>query len=629
MNTFKFSTKTYGRSEILREKAPIPPSFCFNINLNDFNLLDSPLPQCISCNSFISEYSNIDKYTKKWKCNFCSTISENPLINENIITNSKWILKEKSTQKTIFFIDGSSSGRNSNLFSYLLDNLIETLGNNVKNVAFAIITKKLSILMPKGHVMTFCDLDSAIIPPNCFFNSPLPSLKPLLDIKHDSEGPDIFSALKIGYNSVGKIGRIILCFSYFSINNTQFKRYNIENENTCLRGINFNEEVQNICDLYSSKGIRADFLICSNNNKLLDLSTFSKFSSNLGGVIEYISQQQFIYFKQILFKFINNLTCENIIKSNKFINILPSLSISTKKSSIFLLNLNSNIIFPFQFNLKTLEEVYFQSLSYIHQFNGDIIVTVSTYLLNFTDDLSLIYKNIDYSILLKYISSSLISLFFTMNQSLSKMLEPSLGILKPIFQGYIYNVSISPTRFTNLVMPSSLNQLPKCIIGLLKSPIFVPGISFDERSFLLFLLSEINPEKLIHFSNPLLFNITKYIKNGEEVESKKLSESSLSNKDIFLLDMEFFSWLWIGSQIEKELCIKTFGKSTPIIIEQILPLGTIESNRLFSLLKGNFRFIIENKFGEQLFRDRMIEDGINNLPSYLMFLSNLHKLTLK
>jgi len=627
-NSFVFSSTLYPRTEERRKKAQIPFSFCFSPDSDNQTYVESSLPRCLHCGSFLSGYSKVDPITRQWNCSICGKLADIPITENSIPNSSETKIESPIPFQTLYIIDASCTAKNVCFLEKSLLALEKALGSRATNVAFAVLTKRLSILAPGGKVITFIDLDSAQIPPNCFFKSPIPSLQPLMSVSHDSEGPDVFGAIKVANSSLPYGGRVVIGFTFPPSGDITFKKYSVEAENAALRGVNYDQNVQELQNKLFENKIRTDFIICAANNRLIDTATFYKFSSYLGGLTRFFSPIQFNEYDSIIQNVVDNVTAVCQLKASSNVHILPSVNISPKDPYSFRVPLKSNLVFPFSLNGQS-EGIYFQAIVRIHMKDGSFVQRVTNHSINLSDDISQVFIRSNMICIHKYIASSLLCLFFKMDYTMDKMIEPALALLKPIFMSYRYYVSTSPTRMTNLVLPASLKLLPLAVNGLLKSIAFSKGVSLDERSGHIAQIFDASPDMILSYSCPTHYDITSYIKSGEGLETISLSESSFKSDRIIFLDMGLLSWVWIGESIDRVLCKNTFGKPSPVLIDSIEFFDTQESKRLCSLMKGSIRFFVEGKQGETLYRDRLIEDATSCRPSYSEFLTTLHQVTLE
>jgi hypothetical protein len=121
-------------------------------------------------------------------------------------------------------------------------------------------------------------------------------------------------------------------------------------------------------------------------------------------------------------------------------------------------------------------------------------------------------------------------------------------------------------------------------------------------------MAALTPEELAVAACPNLYDVGEFLRSEGELEPKRLSEESAVTTACLVLFDAFATYLWIGTEFDRELCAKAFGKPSAYCIAKIEPVESEENRRLYSLLKGNVRLFIEGKSVVPLFHDRLVED---------------------
>ena len=635
----RFTTSFFGQSPEARSKAFVHPGIIVDLFPKDFQPRKSNLCQCTKCNAFIHSQCDINYSNHIWTCTFCNTVNSLPIDSMDIQENIEIEKTQIEPPKSMYIIDGSGPSINSGLFEETLKRL-EILLKDAKNVCICVLTTVLNVLGRDGKIHTFPDLTDATIPPNCFISAPLPSFKSLYEVPKDKRGPHVLTCLEVAANSVGHGGRVFMSISFKSTEKgfltdtpmqpTQQKSPNLltYDENTSVRGVDF-DSFKYLVDMYKNNSILCSILFCQTSSQMVDVASYSRFCAETGGKLEYITPIALLHMDDIMSRFIGPRYLCSIRLSNNGCDILPSLGLSQLNPRGFSCTGKSCYTFPFSFTdkLLTFETIDCQLVTEKYGLDGSHSTIVTTKTIRATNDLNEVFKYCDCNCLVKYISSSLISLFIR-GHDLDEMKGLALALLKPMFETYRIYVSRSPNRYSSLVMPKSLQYVPLYTLGVLKSTIFTQCIAYDERAGQLSRMNTMTPEEVTLFAYPTLSDVTAFVWHGGEIVPLKLTDSELREKKLLLLDNGISSWLWIGENLDKSLCQVAFAKPSQVLVDKVIRNETEQSQRLFTLVKGNFRHILQGTSSEFVFRTRMVEDAQKNYPSSVGFITELHKITL-
>ena len=630
----RFSSGFFSRSKLASEKSQIPPSLAFS-PFSGESPDNCELPACKRCGSYLVPGTDGFGYSE---CAFCGSSAKNPSFR--VMQISEWQISSTVKPRTVFLIDNSSSSKCSNFLRVVLDTIRSVFPQSTTtNVAFMALSDQLMFLLPNNSVSVISDMNDFIIPPNAFLKTMPESFEPLIKARQSERGPDVYAALDAISRQIGQSGHIYLFVTTPPAGEVSFSRVNIETENASLKGANYNEKFQQIVKNLDNQSAFLDVFVYSLVQRLIDCGTFGKMCAQLGGRIAYANPTMKYSLQNEIAKFLNGFDAVCSLKISNGCKILPSLGevhhhpnsfkLTAPQSHVFPIVLPQNFQYSTNSNGTTENEIYVQAVVKYRNINGEYWQRVYTYSAGLTDDPAIIFKSADCGVLLKYITNSLLNLFFSENVLLSNLKDCALALLKPIFFCFRYHISRNPNRFINLVMPKTLQLLPRYVLGIVKSTAFVSGISFDERSSELVQLGQKSPEELLAIANPELYEISDFLNNTGDLKPLKCTEAELKTDRILLLYNGFSTYLWLGEKLDKDLCKRTFNKPSSYLIDVVQPIDTEESKRLYSLIKGVLRTSYETKPGAQIFLDRLIEDYTSTkMPSYHSWLNDLHMISL-
>lgn len=635
MIPIRFSTINFPKTKALSEKAQIPYSFCFT-PIVDENVFSNKLDPCPKCGSYPTPLhqglneQNSPIYTSK--CEFCGEVYTMQISSQNITNNTEWDITSEIKPRTAFLIDCSITSRSNDFFSTVIRS-IEQFKKETKNVGFFTITNQLSYLTSNSQISVIPDLEDAVLPKTAFLEKFPDSLEPLLKVHQNDKGPDVISALEIISKSIGPSGHIYLFLSYPPEGKVTFSRVSVETENDSLRGPNYSKGIEEIAKRIDQQNGYLDVYVHSLVSRLIDCGTFGKICTFLGGRIQYSNPTSNWSLSTNIRNFLNS--CETVcsLRASNGVKILPSLGQHQHHPHSFKLSSPQSHIFPIILPDNFTEKFFtIQCVVKYRKNDGSFKQRVYSYSANVTENEADVFKGADCGVILKYIVSTMLELFYNHNSNLKQMESHALGLLKPIFFSYRYHISRNPNRFANLVMPKSLQMLPKYVLGILKSTAFNPGISLDERSSQMIQLNQKYPEDLMQIGYPVLYEMTNFLQNisngntSDNIYSYlvgiNLNEAEMKeNRFLFLFD-GFNTYLWFGEKFNNQLCKKTFGFPSAYILNEIKLIDTDESRAFYSLIKGNIRFFYAARSGYQLFTDRLIDDF------YPAWLEKVHSVSL-
>ncbi|KAH0788162.1 Protein transport protein SEC24 [Histomonas meleagridis] len=615
-NPIRLTTSHLPRTKERRDKVQIPIGIIFDPIPENLTVYDCELPKCTKCNGYpIPESPN--------KCPFCG--SPIPSINFQIPSDAEWKIQSNNVPKSIFLIDTSFVPQDGGYFTSILDTILNSLPPNAINMAFVTITTELCYLLPGGKIGISPDLEGTVLPPNAFLKTKPESLNPLISFTHKWKNPDIIAALDMLSNVVGSFGHIFL---FLTSSPSSFSRIGAETESSALRGSNFNERLQQITKKLQVQSASIDTFVFKKISRDVDCTSLNKMCSITGGRLFYMNANQEYELVNCLTNFLhfNQTICE--LRASDDAKILPSLGLYQHHPSSFQATSPQSLVFPLLLPEVLKKPLTIQATVKYYGIDGTFHMRVYSRTIPVSDDLSLVINSSYEPSIFKYITCSLLDLFYHQNSSMEQMKDLALGFLKPIFFSYRYHISRSPNRFSNFVMPDSLKLLPYHVLGLLKSTAFSRSISYDDRGYELGSLNLMRPEKLLEIGFPQVMEITSYLKGEGDIQILSLNEGELTNDRFVILYDGFNSYLWVGSKIDKEICKKVFGVQNPDLVNQVLEDGDEVLSRFRSLMRGNVRIFKESTSNLLVLYDRLVERASTTLPSYQQWLIQLHRITL-
>ena len=613
-----FTTTSFPRTLERREKAKVPLGVAFEPVPRDHQVYDCELTACQKCGAYpVPPRSTVPVEV----CPFCGGPIQLPPVS--VPEDSEWLLTPDRIPRTALVIEAGAFTRSSGLVSAVLAGARSHL-SYVRNVAVICVANDAYFLMKGGRIGVIPDLDHADLPSSAFLDELPPSFTALENAQQRDKGPDVISVLEMLLRVIGPDGHVVLFLGSLPTGDASFVRVTPDNESATLRGPNFTGKFEQIAKNMEKLRVRFDVFVYNLSARLIDSASFGRAAAATGGRMFYANTTQKYALCDRIGEFLQGIDTDCTIRISHG-SILPSLGVRQHVPSRFMLSAPNCVFFPIQLPDLLEGDVTVQATVTFRAFDGTFRKRVYTRVIPVTDDISLVYKNADCSAVLKYMTSSMISMFFIRNVQLSQMKDVALAMLKTLFECYRFHVSRSPNRFMKMVMPGSLQMLPKFVLGILKSTAFTPGISMDERGYQIFALDAMTPNQLLSVSIPVLYDVTEFVNSGGDVVQLELTETNLVTDKLFVLLDGFGSFIWIGRNLDKDLCKRVFGKGSAYIVEKVQLMDSDESRRLYSLLKGNVRHFVETKGTSVLFTDRLIEDSASVYPSYGLWLDMVNK----
>jgi hypothetical protein len=609
----RLTTYIIPRTKDLQDKASFPFAVLVNPDPPNFRPEHCSIDPCPQCGAYPAA-----GMPPSPDCLFCrAPVQSSP---PEVPVDAEFALPPRPPPRTVFLVDASSVSRSNGFLSAVL---AAFSAYPARNVAVLLISDQISFLLPHGVMGVLADLSDPVLPPSAFLDQLPDRIRPFPEPW--DRGPDIVAALDLASMVVGPFGRVCLFLAGVPTGSISFSRVKVEAESAALRGPNFSKEFELIAKRLQQQHAVFDAFVEMLTSRLVDCATFGRLAVETGGRLKSVNASQAWCLSEAIAQFLRteHAICQVRVSQGR---LLPSLGARQHNPKSFQIAVPNCVVFPLQLPPNLHGPLVVQTVSVVGA--GDLKIRVSTRILEVSDEIGLIFGHSECQSVLKYATSSLLSMFFLQKSPLSRMRTIMLAILKPLFESYRYHVSRSPNRLYNLVMPSSLKLLPKYALGIVKCTALVAGISMDERGYELFRLNEMMPEELVAVAYPHMADLCGFFRQNEALQPLVLAESQLASDRLVLLRDGFASFLWVGRQLDRELCMRVFGKPSSYTVERLEPLDTDENRKVHSLLVGNVRVFVEGRGLTPLFLDRLVEDGGQCQCSYLAWLSELNNVSL-
>lgn len=639
-NSFTFSANVFPRAPDRQELLHIPLSlslFPFDPNAN---ITNQKLNECPNCKSFIFYYKPQSQTStpELIKCPFCKNMT-NYIEHQSTPSFAEWKNSDPSPPITLILIDSSYLSKSCGFFDEVLKNLPSSIPTELTNYLVASFNSNFTLLTPNNKLLIFPDFDAIEIPPNAYFNAPITNAMQLLQtpVSHPIELIRILdSSLKI----VGEHGRIIL---FLSTPPVGFHPIQTQLDLCQLSSINFNPDWASLQKKYLSLYSRVDFLIHLPTIASTDLVALKKFcepmhsrfmvmdSTQLPQISEFIRDiiESYVIFVKVLFL--------NSLKSDGMSSNQVSFTKKRKVINSITFSMNSKWCKIIDFEMISMgpKKLPFQMIVNYRKLNGEAMTRVCSAIVNLSDDMNLVIKNLDQTVILKYVINQLLYSFKNKKETdIKKLINIAIQRISPIFRGYRNHVLIHKPDINEISIPDSLSKLPAYCLGALKSSAFAYGVISSNRIFYMDQLEYADLESLKLICSPIMLDVTDYLLNDFKDRNSAyqdikyysyLTKLYLDPRRIFILYDGFSSWIWIGTQIPQTLIFNLFGVEEFYQIVEVQPFNNEASIRLYGLIRRQIILCIENGIGHQSFLNKLIHDNSMGLPAYDEFLAMLQK----
>jgi hypothetical protein len=519
--------------------------------------------------------------------------------------------------KTLILIDGSAISVGSGFYRSVLKVLPLVIPENFGRFAIGAFTSHLSILKPNRSMLCYPTLDDCLLAPSAFYQSPPEDLSPLFDFQSD-ERIDLLATLKFAENVIGSDGRIIVFLSSMPIT---FRPSNGDLTVCTPTTPNFNADWKQLQSRLLKSRIWVDFLVNLPGVNSIDTTALSLFVDPLCGNISVIDSCLFFRLKLILRDFLETRPASFTLLFPKNFRIRGASM--TKFFGKYTGRLNSRESLSFDLEMKDYGpiEVPFQLIVSYRKMSGECMTRVFSRMIPCSDDLLLVYRRCSTLVILKSLVNRSIARFEKPERDVAVLYKDILSVIAPFFKRFrTFELNRS------VRCPSSLSGLPLLCLGCLKSTVFGLGVFGHERCYFLHEMKRMNLFDLEVACSPLFWDITDYLMGQEKAPKRvRLKASVLCDTSIFLLDDGFTNWIWIGDNIDKQLCHDLLGCDEPQLFDNLEWRISDASRLLYVLVKRPVRVCLQNKMGHWAFVARLIEDRSSKLPSIDRMMDELEK----
>jgi hypothetical protein len=436
---------------------------------------------------------------------------------------------------------------------------------------------------------------------------------------------DVVAALALAASAVGRGGRVSLFLGSVPVS---FARVNAEAESAALRGPNFSDHLRAIVALLEQHDAIFDVFVNSLCARLIDCASFARVVAATGGALAYVNPSQHFCLEARIASHLrtSDVKCSLAVSQGE---LLPSLGAFAHSPRGFRASAAGCTVWPVRLPAQLDGPLIAQAHLACRGWDGSACVRVITRAFESTDDIAALFENADCHALLAWLANSTISSFFAQTMQLVQAKAVFINLLRPIFEAYRFHVSRSANRLAALVLPASLELLPRLALGILKSTVFTPGISIDERACQIFAISAMDPAALGAVAYPVMFDLARVLAEGRSPVPLPLFERELLPPRILVLFDGFGSYLWLGGSVDRGICMKLFNRPSTYAVERLEPLDTEESRKMYAMLKGNVRLFVGGGKGlTLLFQDRLVEETGTVQCSYAAWIAQLNRISI-
>lgn len=438
---------------------------------------------------------------------------------------------------------------------------------------------------------------------------------------------DFTRILEIASKMIGKHGRVVF---FLSTPPVGFYSLPIHLDLIKETSVNWNSNLQNIQRKFLENYSRVDFLIHSSAVTSIDYVSLHKFCRPMKGQFVIIERFEFNHLIEVIKKmidsrilfvklvFLNSLKTENMLSQSYGIQKKCCIN-----SLTFSMNSNWTKIIDFEMVSMGPKTLPFQIIVNYRKNNGFVYKRVFHHVIQLTDDLKLIYNNLNEMVILKSVINKVIKQYKEQNETdLKNLLNFAIKQISPVLRGYRNHISVNK----NVFIPDSLSNLCNLILGAMKSSAFLTGFDLSHRMFYMDQVEFASCSELKTISMPVLADITDYLlTDGPVIYNSMLTRSKLHSHRLYLLYDGFSTYIFVGNNIPHEIMISVFSAEEMYQVVDIVLQDNEMSRKIFSLLSKSIKLCVENGVGMQTFLNKLNYDRTMNLPSYQEFLTKLQK----
>ena len=572
-------------------------------------------PRCEVCGAFLFPGDQSARF-----CRFCKNVCLNvPALPSSMV--QEWTEPAPCVVKTMILLDGSMCSKCGNFFKTVVDALPDSLPRNLSNFALGCFSSDVVLLRPGGSLLCYPDLSESVVPSLAFHKVPPSTCKGLLTYV-SLQRADVVAALRFAERAVGPHGRVVLVLGSPP---KGFTRVEPLLELTEMFSGNFTPEITAILNSFKEGSITVDMLVNIPTSNSIDLITLTDLVAPLRGRIfvtdetiqskigNFLAEMFACFPVSVHVKLPTNLEGPRFTRG-RFCNTLD-------------FEMNSSNSEYLSIQMKTIGEMT-APCQCVFQFIGHdqlLHVRVVSFDIPCSDDLASVFTCANAGAFLKAITNQLIDRWRAKHEDVKELLLYSYTLLVPFLKGYNMYIANSPEP----VMPPALADLPRWVLGCLKSSVFSYGTFMSERYYYMHRMYHMPVSDLATVCYPVMYDVSAYLLGSSDAITQcSLSKTWMHPERILLLDDGFHLWVWVGRGVSETLCYDLFGTDDFDTLVDFHPNDTPVSQTVWHLINRPVKLCVHNSVGHHTFTLRLVEDSIPGIPGpgkYLQGLAHIIK----
>ncbi|KAF8822533.1 Sec23/Sec24 trunk domain-containing protein, partial [Cardiosporidium cionae] len=438
-----------------------------------------------------------------------------------------------------------------------------------------------------------------------------------------------------------------------------------------LQQVPFYKEIMKKCQ---KQAISVDYMCFPIRNSAMNLYSMGWISRQTGGKVIYTRNfnwnrdyDKFYYdihrslFRPSGFDVTLKLRCSKGISVSKLYSSFQGSEILYSYSSFKIPRLDGDTALFFDLKLEEaltdIKHAFFQCACLYTHFSGKRYIRVQTLALPIASSLSTIFRYADIdsvvSLVLRRAATDVL-------KGKSSWKETLITAVVDILFAYRYNCT-NTVSVGQLFLPDSLKLLPIYVSAILKHAALRDACSRDERIWYLFYFLTIPPMNALILLYPRVFPIHRsFSRRKAEITNSSLvgkpTEIStllyfpetipskgdcLTTDGVYLLDCGNLVLLYIGADVSSTYLSELLESTSSVdptsssyilktqpencagaIVHQMIQQIRLERK---SLGFPQFKLVFANSLDEEIVYSALIEDNIGAMPTYVEFLSQLHR----
>lgn len=483
----RFTSNHFPRCESRYEQARIP----LGVALDIFNTYVDHvhIPTCTNCGAYMAEIEKTDSITMSWKCSFCD---KEHITNEALTFSNCTEFEINSTEhapETLLIIDSTDKAHENGFFDIILDNLINSIPNNSKNLAVGIASSDLTFQYTEKNLLTIPDFHGQKLPKKIFLKTLPKSFSKLKDVQCEEEF-NIFNILDIANDSLSPGSNVVV----FMANHKVVSRNGVE----VFTPNKLPTEYKQLINSLSAKSITVSIVMMRPDYS--DASIYLYITDILNGNFELIrAQNQISQIPNIMSHVLHSFPVDVQIRTLPSLIIDSSYGFRPRNPEGFIMLSNEVPVFPIRLISlgKKLSPV--QIVANYWTPEGKKYCRVITRFNDLTDALKLVFDQADNLALIKLFAARFAEETLMGNQNLTAI---AFDQLWKISRDYQENGLMRTVSENEILLPETLVDLPRDILCLLHLQAYSLFIDESCRQFMLRKLSTASFDTAAEFSSP-------------------------------------------------------------------------------------------------------------------------------